>query len=361
MDKYRKEFPTLNHYTYLNTAASGILSSALYQHRQQHELDYLNRGSLFREDRNTFLSETKQTLADFFNHNSNEILLVPNFSLGLNTVLDGLGKQQKVVLLDHDYPAINHAVITKGFTHCYAKVDDNLENNIWTTLKRENAHILICSMVQYISGISLSIDFFKQLKEEFPNLLLIVDTTQACGTQKIDFKNSGIDILGCSGYKWLLAGFGNAFFMFKEGILEQITPKSYTKEIGRSDYDSSYTNLQARLECGHLDTLNFTSLSFAVSNLQTIGMERIAGHNQKLSRFLKEQLINLGLLDESVINRNIDSCIYTFKANRQLHEKLIKQHIVTSWRGNGIRVSVHFYNNTQDVEILIDALKKSLK
>ncbi|MEX0362300.1 MAG: aminotransferase, partial [Allomuricauda sp.] len=39
---------------------------------------------------------------------------------------------------------------------------------------------------------------------------------QFCGTQEFNFEESGIDVLGASAYKWLLAGYGNGFFLVKE-------------------------------------------------------------------------------------------------------------------------------------------------
>ena len=358
MHKYRKDFPILNQHTYLNTAASGILFDSLLEHRQEHDLDFLIGGSIFREDRNDYLLETRETIAQFFNHKQEEVVLVPNFSIGLNTILNGLNKEKKIMLLDEDYPSINHAVITKGFKYCFAKVDEHTEENIIENIKKEKPDIFAFSLVQYISGLSLSNDFIKDLKSQFPNLLIIADGTQCCGVRKIDFAASGIDILGCSGYKWLLGGYGNGFFMFKENILEEITPTLYKNEQNNSSYDPSYTNLQARFECGHLDTLNFSSLTHSLQYLDKVGIENIEAHTLNLSKLLREKLLNLELLDKTMRERTSLSTIFNIKGDIHLYKKLEENNLITSLRGKGIRISLHFYNNEEDLDKLMMLLNR---
>ena len=52
------------------------------------------------------------------------------FSFGFNTLLDGLPRDLKVLMLKSDYPSINWAVEHRDFNVCYANIDDNLEENI---------------------------------------------------------------------------------------------------------------------------------------------------------------------------------------------------------------------------------------
>lgn len=40
MDNLRKGFPVLEQYTYLNTAASGLLPEKVWEYRQEHDLDF---------------------------------------------------------------------------------------------------------------------------------------------------------------------------------------------------------------------------------------------------------------------------------------------------------------------------------
>ena len=80
-------------------------------------------------------------------------------------------------------------------------------------------------------------------------MLIIADATQFCGTAPFNFNESAIDILGGSGYKWLLGGYGNGYILFKDQLLPQTTPDSYIKSASEATYDPSYTSLAAIFDC----------------------------------------------------------------------------------------------------------------
>ncbi len=361
MKNLRKEFPVLTNHTYLNTAYSGLLYDSLLEHRQEHDLDFIIGGSMFRENSTKLLNNLRNTIAGFFGSSSNNVVLTPNFSLGINTVLNGLDKRLKVVLLDNDYPSVNFAATNKEFEICYAKIDVNLEQNISEVVQQHNPDILLFSVVQYTNGVLIDLDFIKELKLKNPNLLIIADATQFCGTRTFDFDSSGIDILGCSGYKWLLGGYGNGFLLFKDEILLKTTPESYVKAASASIYDKSYTSLAARFESGHLDTFNFSSLQFSLNKLSQIGISQIENQIQELSEYAKQELSKLQLIEESVIQRKQHSSIYNIKGDQKLYNYLKDNDIITALRGTGIRISLHIYNSIEDIDKLISVLHKFQK
>ncbi|WP_299431912.1 aminotransferase class V-fold PLP-dependent enzyme [uncultured Aquimarina sp.] len=358
MKNLRKEFPVLSQNTYLNTASSGLLYDSLLDYRQEHDLDFLIGGSIFRDHQEKFLNTVRKSIGKFFGCESQNTVLTPNFSLGLNTILNGLEKSKKILLLNDDYPSINFSVVNKGFKVCYAEVNASLEQNIEEAISKHTPDVFAFSLVQYISGITIDLDFLKQLKSKNPDLLLIADATQFCGTKVFDFKTSEIDILGCSGYKWLLGGYGNGFMMFKENILDQITPQEYKTAASNGDYDSSYTSLQARYECGHLDTFNFGSLQYSLQFISKIGLSVIEEHINELSKYTKTELANLNLLERDVVIRENHSSIFNLKGDQKLYNILKEKNIITSLRGNGIRISLHFYNTKEEVTKLLDTLHR---
>ncbi|EZH74492.1 hypothetical protein ATO12_12035 [Aquimarina atlantica] len=356
MKNLRKEFPVLSNNTYLNTASSGLLYDSLLEFRQEHDLDFLIGGSLFRDSQQIFFNNVRKTIAAFFGSSDTNVVLTPNFSLGFNTILSGVDKNKKVLLLDEDYPSINFAVTSKGFNVCYATIDATVEQNIEDAIQKHQPDIFAFSLVQYINGIAIDLDFLTQLKAKYPNVLFIADATQFCGTRAFDFNASGIDILGCSGYKWLLGGYGNGFMLFNHNVLDQITPSLYIDAAAKTNYDPSYTSLQARFECGHLDTFNFGSLQYSLNFLNKIGISIIEEHMNTLSDYAKSEFTKLNLLEESVLKRQRHSTIFNIKGDQELHLHLKKHHIITSLRGPGIRISLHFYNTKEDIKKLSDVL-----
>lgn len=358
MHNLRKEFPVLQQYTYLNTPESGLIYDKLINYRHELDLDFLIDGSIFRNDHRELLSGVRRDIGSFLGCNSEQVILAHNFTSGLNTLLNGLDATTKILVLDKDYPSLVFGAISRDYDIYYAQVDTNLEENISKAIAAHEPDIFIFSIVQYLDGTMVDLDFLNQIKEKYPELLLVADGTQFCGTKAFDFDSSGIDIMGCSGYKWLLSGYGNGFFLFKKGVLNQITPQKHKISASGVDYPNEYTNPRSRFESGHLDTLSFASLGFSIRFLSEIGIVSIENHIQKLVSIAKEELINMKLLDSSVNERLQHGAILNIKGDKKMHLYLKEQNIITAIRGNGIRIGFHFFNTEMEINELLGALHR---
>ncbi|RDY58812.1 aminotransferase class V-fold PLP-dependent enzyme [Flagellimonas nanhaiensis] len=358
MQNLRKKFPVLNQCIYANTAATGLLSEDLMEWRQGHDLDYLIGGSKMKMKSFEEMPQIRETVGSFFGCKAENVALVPNFSFGLNTLLEGLPKIQNVLLLNNDYPSLNWPFETRGFDRDYVEIDEHLEKNIQEKVETGKFDVLALSLVQWINGVKIDLEFLKQLKNDHPNLLIMADGTQFCGTEQFDFEDSGIDVLATSSYKWLLAGFGNGFVMVKDEIKGRFDLKSIGN--GSVDRDGSKRNnlpFCKHLEPGHLDSLNFGSLKYSLEFLDSIGMPHIGTQLKKLSQKAKLEFTAMGLLEQSVANRDGHSTIFNIKGDQQLFQKLNEQDVVCSYRGGGIRLSFHFYNTEEEIELIVKMLK----
>lgn len=173
MKNLRKPFPVLQQYIYLNTAASGLLSEKVFDFRQEHDLDLLISGSIIKEKQGAMLSQVRETVGSFFNCAPNRVSLVPNFSYGFNTLLEGIEKSKKFLLLKDDYPSINWAVTSREFEVSFAIINEHLERNIEEAFSANTPHVFAFSIVQYINGVKLETGFLKQLKQKYPKTLFV--------------------------------------------------------------------------------------------------------------------------------------------------------------------------------------------
>jgi selenocysteine lyase/cysteine desulfurase len=358
MKNFKKQFPLLEHYTYLDTAASGLLPEAVLEFREDHDLDFLIGGSLFREKRDSLFLKTRKAVGELLGCAPNRVALTPNFSYGFNLLMEGIDRKKKVLLLRNDYPSVNWAVTSRGFEVIYAEIDENLEENIAEVVDKEKPELFAFSLVQYINGIKIDPDFLLTLKKENPQLLLFADGTQYCGTEEFDFEASGIDVLGASAYKWLNAGYGNGFFLFKEHMKEIIAPKELELKELQGKNKPHKGSFIGKFEPGHLDTLNFGSLNVAIDLINWVGIKEIETRIKELSAQAKERLAEKGLLEPAVLKRNLHSSIFNIKGDEQLFQKLRSNKIICSMRGDGIRSSFHYFNSVDDLSILMNSLNR---
>ncbi len=353
MKNFKKQFPLLEQYTYLDTAASGLLPEAVLEFRQDHDLDFLIGGSIFRENREAMFLKVRKAVGNLFHCAPNLVALTPNFSYGFNLLMEGIDRSKKVLLLRKDYPSVNWAVESRGFKVCYAEIDENLEQNIAEAVEKEKPDIFAFSLVQYINGIKIDPDFLLKLNEQYPELLLFADGTQYCGTEEFNFEASALDVLGASAYKWLNAGYGNAFFLFKEHMQEKIAPKELELKDLQGKNKPHKGSFIGKFEPGHLDTLNFGSLKAAIDLIKQIGMDKIESRLKELSAPAKEKLAERGLLESAVVNRKLHSSIFNIKGDEKVFQKLRSNKIICSMRGEGIRVSFTYFNTEADLDKLL--------
>lgn len=354
MMNFQDLFPVLNHSTYLNTAYSGILSKPLLEWRKKHDVEYLNEGSNFRVNQATIIEDLRKKLAEIYQ--AEHIFLTPNFSFGFNTLLNGLDENHRFLLLKEDYPSLAYPVKTLGFEFTEVDIDVNLEENIIKAIEDFKPTAFAFSMVQYISGYKLSEDFIKKIKQTYPQILLLADGTQFCGTTPFNFKQSGLDAIISSGYKWLLSGFGNGFTLLSEQLIGQLYQDRVNKKLPTAPFLSGKSHLDMCFEPGHLDTLNFGSLYHSLNFLQSTGFEHIEKSNQFLCQKARLEFHNRGLLPVWMTERESQSTIISLPLEEKLVQKLAEANILCSARGAGTRFSFHFYNTEDDLQKLLDVL-----
>ena len=334
------KFPALENKIYLDTARSGLMFSELLSWRNKHEIDFLNRGSQFRLNHKSLLDQTKLEINKFLGSIDLTTFLVQNFSIGLSLLLKAIKSDKTILMIKDDYSSIINQVVSSGIKYNFSNNTFDLETQILKGINKYNPEILIFSIVQHIDGTLIDLDFIKQIKKDYPNILIIADGTQFCGTKYFNFKNSSIDVLISSGYKWMLGGYGNGFISFNKGFLN-----SYFKLEKKK-----FLNL---FEPGHHDTLSFGSLLFSLKKISNYGIDKIEKQINSLSIYTLDKLKTKKLLDTKILKRNNHSNIFNIKGDEKLYKHLLYNNVICSQRGNGIRISINFYNTKSEIDYFL--------
>jgi selenocysteine lyase/cysteine desulfurase len=357
MKNINNEFPIISYYTYLNTPFTGILSTSVSEKIYQLEEEYRLNGSLFADKyEHSLINETRSLIGDIFKTNSEQVGLVNNFSTGINLILNDLPEQSKIVLLAQDYPSVNLPVKSRRFTVHEVDINRDLFENLRQTFEKVVPDYFMFSVTQFVSGLQLKIPMLKQLKSEFPEVRFIADATQFCGTEAFDFENSPFDVFGTSGYKWMNAGLGNAFFLLKSDFLNahQFQTVGSNSLDEKPDGDLRPTGF---LEPGHFDILAIARLKLALEfHYKTIGIETIESRIKAISSRAKTEFLKLNLLDTKVVDETSHQNIFSLKGDEGAIYKLKEKGILSSYRGGRIRVGFQYFNSEQDLNRLLQVM-----
>lgn len=324
--------------------------------RKSHDEEFYLQGSNFRLQQREFLQDVREHVARFFHSKAENTFLVQNLSIGFNIFLDGLSADHKFLLVTSDYPSINYPVESRGFSCDYALANEHLEQNILAKIETFKPSVLALSLVQYASGIKIDLSFIKKLKENYPELLIVGDGTQFCGTNAFNFGTSGFDVLISSGYKWMLAGYGNGFVLLKDQVNQHLYQKRINYPLPTEPFLKDRSLLSLCFEPGHLDTLNFGTLKQSILLFESLGTDFISNRLQSIGEMARKALTARGLLSSAVVARGEHATIFNIPTSTELNKRLQEANIIVTPRGDGLRLSFHFYNTVADLEKLLSVL-----
>ena len=246
--------------------------------------------------------------------------------------------------------------------------------------------VVCISTVQWTNGYRLDLGALSQLCRE-RGIWLVADAIQQLGAIPLDVRATPVDILACGGHKWLNAPFGCGFLYISREALPKLRPPvagylsvedppggwgAYfqTPSIAPVQ-DYCYVDSTRRFEPG--GTANYPGaigLAASLKLIQNLGPQNIAEHIYSITDQLIAGLDQLGLAVVTPRARTNRSGIVTFSVgsaqdNINLMNKLLEKKILVSVRYTsnvgGVRVSCHFYNSSEDIEVLLTALQQLVK
>ncbi|MEM9671237.1 MAG: aminotransferase class V-fold PLP-dependent enzyme [Bacteroidota bacterium] len=358
---FREKYPALQNYTYLNTAACGLLSTKTQRVIQQATQQYAQQGSVGRDAWFDELSAIRQAGAEFIGVSASEVALINNFTSGIYQIAQLLQHHRRVLVVADDYPSLLLPWHLLGFeVFTVAALADGripleaIEDNI----RRHNIEVLAVSHVQYSSGFRLPLAALSAIRKEH-DIKLVVDATQSLGVIPINLRETPVDVLIGSGYKWLTAGLGNGLLYICQSLHAELSPKVLGfgtvgskvsfQEVNRMPFTPD------TLEAGHCNFFSLFALKQALSEIREIGIEAIFEKVIQLRHQLQESLPDKIKLISDYEDEN-SSSIVVVDAPAEAEGQLKAQNIITSTRPRGLRISPHFYNSEQDIQQLYSAL-----
>lgn len=331
----------------------------------------------------------RQQAAQLINASTDEIAIVESTTAGLNAIAAALplAAGDNVLLCDLEFPQVTipfvHLRQTRQIEirpvyhrHGLVTVDD------FARACDRRTKAIVVSAVQWAHGLKLDLAGLSELAAQH-NAWLIVDAIQQLGASVLDAARLGIDALACGGHKWLNAPFGCGFLYVNKKRLSEVEPvmRGYLtmrEPAGGWDAyfstsaitplrDYSYVDDARKFETG--GTANYpgaVGLGASLQLLNQVGPAAIEAHIRELSRELIEGLQRRGLRLVTPHDDARRAGIVTFSAfaeparDQQLAEFLLRHKVYISTRYTahigGLRTSVHFFNNRDDVERLFAAL-----
>jgi len=198
----------------------------------------------------------------------------------------------------------------------------------------------------------------------------VVDGTQSVGALPFDVERIRPDALVCAAYKWLLGPYGIALAYFGPRYDDGVPlEETWIARAGSEDfrglvrYRDEYRPGAARYDVG--ERSNFILLPMLVAALEDAlewGPAAVEERARALTAGLLEELRARGFALEDDAWRAAHLFGLRPPAGfdvARLEAALREHRVVASWRGSALRISVHVFNDEDDVAALAAALREA--
>jgi len=366
----RKEFPVLERKTYLNSGSYCALAQDVKAAIETYMDDRLAVGANW--DVWITKNEAVRALtAQLLGAAPDEIAVTASVSAGLNALasaLDFNGKRNKVVISDFEFPTnaqIWHAQEPRGarVVHVARDATGYIPPEKFAEAIDENTQLVAITHVCFRNGAKLEIPEIVRIARS-KGALVLLDCYQSVGSMDINVKTLDVDFAVGGMLKYLLGTAGIGFMYVRDAFTRSLVPTNSgwfaQANIAAMDITANRPHPSARrFEAGTPAVVNCYASEAGLKFLLGVGTKNIEKRNQALTRRCMERLVEIGwpsVTPTPDARRGATVCVPS-RDSGALSRELMARDIVTSHRDDNMRASFHFYNNEDDIESLIAALK----
>jgi selenocysteine lyase/cysteine desulfurase len=348
----------------LNTAAAGPLAQSTARTGVEYYEQMMNDGDLHWDEWLERCEAVRAQVARFINAEPDEIGFTTNTSSGMNVIIDALEKHGEVISCDLEFPVTTISWMHRRIpVHLVNSVNGVVSPADLRAAKNTRTGIISLSYVQFSNGFRSNLE---ELASSKGGHALVVNASQAAGAFQIDVKRMKIDALCATGHKWMRSGYGSGFVY----LSRELQAASHPRAIGWLSVQDPYAmrnnevhlrhTLSARSELGCPHFAGIFALGASVEMIHSIGPANIEERVLELNRKLTARLNEAGWKVLSPLGSEEYRSAETMVAAENpagVVKKLAQQKVYVTEKPEGFRVSTDFFNNEDDIERLIDALK----
>ncbi|MDH3816425.1 MAG: aminotransferase class V-fold PLP-dependent enzyme [Acidobacteriota bacterium] len=363
----RRQFPTLDNWVYLDTAAKAPLPKCAEEAMISYMADMWEqvgeRAFSIQE-----IERARETLARLVGVSPSTVSFLKNTSEGINIVAHGLGLEagDKVLISEFEHSACVlpwrrlekngvEVVVVRGS-------DGRIPPESFIEKMDDRTRAVGVSWVAYGNGYRFDIPAIAAACRE-RDIVLAVDGIQAIGVLAMPLTELGADVVVAGGFKGLLSPTGTGFLYCREGFASRIEP-AYVARFSFESDDKWQQPLRlatdsSRFEYGNPNYLGIWVMRHSVELILDIGLDQIERQVEDLTTYLYERVEDRGfkVVTPKPWHERAGILSFDVPEPEMVRQQLLDRRIVVNVRdGNTLRVAPHFYNTRQDIDTLVGAL-----
>ena len=355
---------------YLNSCSQGALSDSVEASFQEHLQSWHEGGSPW----DLWVQKYEQMraqFAGFIGASPDEVAVVASASAGINAIASTLdfGKRRKVVLGEFEFPTMGHIWLAQQ--PLGAKIEfltargDDLPAELYAKAVDEDTSIVPVTHVCFKNGFRSNAREISRIAHA-KGALVLMDDYQDCGTRPVNVKELDVDFYVTGTLKYLLGSSGVAFLYVRKELIPLLEPKisGWFAQRNPFAFDVRHLDLAPsarRFEAGTPPIPNIYAASAGIELLREVGLENIAVQIRKLAQLLIKGARDLGIRIKTPSDSMGPLVVLQSGNVEAIIERLAAENVICSGRLDGLRISFHVHNTRDDVETVLELLKKNRK
>jgi kynureninase len=374
---YRAEFPVLEKKAYLISASLGPVSTRAQRYLQEYVDAWATEGApdpVWMDHIFPRMGMVKDTFGALVGATRDQMGITVNVSLALSTVMSCIdfSKRRKIVLSELDFPTDGHVALAHrrmGAEVVFLPSPDGLTVPVESYVDAidEDTALVIVNRVLYRSSALIDAREVCRAARE-SGAWSFVDDFHGAGIIPVDVRDLGCDFYASGVLKWLCGGPGLTFLYARPGLLPTLEPLVTGWFATREPFSFDLQNLDyhataRRLEHGTPAAPAAFVAQGGLDIISEIGPAAIRNRQQDLVDYLIARADEEGLPVRTPRDRDARGGMVNLGVGTEAEKichSLLERDVCTDYRGDGIRVSPHFFNTQGDIDRLFVALREVL-
>lgn len=310
------------------------------------------------------MARLKATFAGLAGCAPDELAITTNISIALSTIASAvdLSARPKVILSELDFPTDGHVWLAqrrRGIEIEWLRSPDGLTVPLeeYDRAIDDRTAVVMVNRVLYRSSALVDAGAICAMTRE-RGALSFVDDYHGAGVVPLDLHALGCDLYTAGVLKWLCGGPGLAFLYARRELLPSLEPAVTgwfaTREPFAFDTQHlAYHETARRLEHGTPPAPVVFLAQGGLDVISEVGVGRIRARQGELTDHVIERAGEAGLPVRTPRERGVRGGVVNVgvgpDAERICHA-LLDRDVCTDFRGDGLRISPHFFNTEEDID-----------
>lgn len=374
INHFKEQFYSNPKHVHLNNAGLAPISLRAKETIEYWARRFFEEGFATDHDYMHSVHQTRISLAQLIGCQWDEIAFFQSTAGGINQIAMqmGLKAEDEVLMWDQEYSSHLYPwqqACLKSGAHLRLVESDpvTLETPTEKYLAAINSktRVIAFSWMQFQSGSQMDYRQVIQVAQQ-KGIFVFVDVMQGLGILPCDLWALGVDAVAGGSHKWLVSPVGVGYLALRKDLATRMKPLNYgSSTFGTCDDPSDFEcrpKMDAtKFEAGSKQVLEITALGSSVDLILEMGVQNLLDESLRLKNLLIQQLDHLGFIylkNPISINPIVNFQPVDKNKMSDLIEQLKAHHILHAKRGPGVRIAFHAFNTDQDLNKLIEALKK---